>query len=312
MKKNALFYPYINLPEKEQWLIQNLLYWDKLNSIVPTQFNHDESNLTDTMIELKNKELVNFIHPMDYLNEIPNFKKDIINKAEKFIEKKYFKENSSYNSRIHIEKLGTIKDDLLSLKLIKEDPKLTHPWLYMEDKFANIFMRKLANELCTIEKLDSTPITNINRNKKKLLKINDKFVSFNMPLPKSNISLDKISEFKEKHFKDAYNYRLRIEKAIYNVLGQKKKHQKDCFEHEKKLLNKEKEDLSEKMGEIIQEKVKDKLIIPVITTALISIIDPLSGLVSGIGYTSQIIKKNSKVSSPLEYITAIERTNFLK
>ena len=60
------------------------------------------------------------------------------------------------------------------------------------------------------------------------------------------------------------------------------------------------------------EKVKDKLIIPVITTALISIIDPLSGLVSGIGYTSQIIKKNSKVSSPLEYITAIERTNFLK
>ena len=74
MKKNALFYPYINLPEKEQWLIQNLLYWDKLNSIVPTQFNHDESNLTDTMIELKNKELVNFIHPMDYLNEIPNFR----------------------------------------------------------------------------------------------------------------------------------------------------------------------------------------------------------------------------------------------
>ena len=66
------------------------------------------------------------------------------------------------------------------------------------------------------------------------------------------------------------------------------------------------------MGEIIQEKVKDKLIIPVITTALVSTIDPLSGLVSGIGYTSQIIKKNSKVSSPLEYITAIERTNFLK
>lgn len=46
------------------------------------------------------------------------------------------------------------------------------------------------------------------------------------------------------------------------------------------------------MGEIIQEKVKDKLIIPVITTALISIIDPLSGLVSGIGYTSCWDAKN--------------------
>ncbi|WP_256956848.1 hypothetical protein [Vibrio diabolicus] len=45
MNDNALYFPYISVPN-EKWTLKTLLYWDKLASIVPMEHMGNPEKLT--------------------------------------------------------------------------------------------------------------------------------------------------------------------------------------------------------------------------------------------------------------------------
>lgn len=62
MRNNALYFPYISVPD-EKWTIKTLLYWDKLSSIVPMDYIGEPEQLSPFMRELVHGNLVEQIFP---------------------------------------------------------------------------------------------------------------------------------------------------------------------------------------------------------------------------------------------------------
>jgi hypothetical protein len=160
---NALYFPYISIP-RTPWLIQALLYWDRVASIVPREFSATPEKLQPHMRQLIADGMVNFIDPQDYMWRIPNFEENFIrildSKPKHFWQSSYAKANPQHKmglERIHSEKLNPrfsnqntqIHADKLS-PLIQEliERGLASPgggkWYYIEEQVANYFMTYLA------------------------------------------------------------------------------------------------------------------------------------------------------------------------
>jgi hypothetical protein len=70
MEKQALYYPYIRLPEAP-WFTQVLLYWDGVGTILPRGINLSEvGDYTKSLIDAG---LVRRVYPLDYISDIPDF-----------------------------------------------------------------------------------------------------------------------------------------------------------------------------------------------------------------------------------------------
>ena len=110
MKDNALYYPYINLPESD-WLMKRLLYWDKMYSIATYETIHNKKDLTPLMQELSEDDnLFQFIKPLDYYHKLENFRNSFLETAKDFqFNNPYQNENMT---RIHIEKISDLSNQL--------------------------------------------------------------------------------------------------------------------------------------------------------------------------------------------------------
>ena len=298
MKNNALYYPYINVP-KSKWLMENLLYWDKLYSIIPIQTYKSKSDITTFTKKLLDNDLLKIIHPRDYSDELRSFEKLILTKGLKFKQKNEHKALRNKFSLIHIEKLGNIVYELKDLKLIEESEK-GYAWYKMNKKFSKIFMKELANSLSTITQLNCTPITNKNyKLGKEKIKIKDELLHFSMPVPDftKDIDLGKIIEFKKSNQSSIIDYRNTIEEITLNILSQKKKYRRDQIEHEKIKLNKIVEELNSEISKSWKYQLK-KIIVPIKTFIDSSPTDILEFIPS---------KQEKKCIS---YITSLERFDF--
>ncbi|AXX95713.1 DUF6236 family protein [Arcobacter ellisii] len=244
MRENALYYPYINIPESD-WLMKRLLYWDKMYSIVPYQVKHCETDLSPLMMELKeDKELFEFIMPLDYTTELESFRESFLDIAKYFV--KEGKINKNNTTKIHIEKIGNLSSELLNLGVIKN---LTYPWYEMDSVLANIFMKNLAIDLCTKTNLQATPLTN-DIEFDSLLNdsvIKDEILNFTMPLPSGIVDLKKIREFRDRNKDTVKEYRRKIEKITLTVLNGK------TLEERKDLLSSAKRDFEEDLAKLNHE-----------------------------------------------------------
>ncbi|HBN04174.1 MAG TPA: hypothetical protein DD434_00080, partial [Bacteroidales bacterium] len=72
-----LYFPYISIP-KSKWLVQTLLYWDEVASIVPFEFTSRPDRLDKHMQILINEQLVTQIFPEDYVSELPDFTENFL------------------------------------------------------------------------------------------------------------------------------------------------------------------------------------------------------------------------------------------
>lgn len=298
MKNNALYYPYINVP-KSKWLMENLLYWDKLYSIIPIQTYKNKSDITTFTRDLLETDLLKIIHPRDYLDELRSFEELILEKGIEFQQKNKFESSKDKYSLIHIEKLGNIVFELKELKLIEESKK-GYPWYKMNKEFSKIFMKELASSLSKIEQLDCTPITNKNyKLNKEKIKIQDELLHFTMPVPDftKDIDLVKIIEFRKKNKSAVIDYKNIIEEITLNILSQRKKYRKDQMELEKIRIKEAVEKLNSEISESWKHQLK-KIIMPIQT-----FIDP-----SANDILEFIPSKKEKHS--LAYITSLERFDF--
>ena len=219
MRDNALYFPYISVPN-DKWTIKALLYWDKLSSIVPMDHIDNPQQLTPFMQELVQEELVQQVFPAHYLYEIPDFEKCFINligRRLKKSEKSFYKKTKIHTekvyprSTIHAEKLGEIPEFLIENGLAK---KLNWAWYEVESWAADLFMAYLASCLGALEEVNAAPVTNQTSFSRMFGNLTPRFKRANsvhhnkardvilrslLPVPNEAVTLDDLLRFKEDH-----------------------------------------------------------------------------------------------------------------
>lgn len=160
MRSNALYFPYIALPN-DTWTARSLLYWDKLSSIVPMDYLDRPEQTSEFMRELLAEGLVEPIIPARYLHRITRFDDAFVELVEHRLRRDRPRLAEAFNAgattRIHAEKLGEIPRFLARQGLAKQ---VNWAWYDVETNMANQFMSYLATCLGAIPEVDATPVTN--------------------------------------------------------------------------------------------------------------------------------------------------------
>ena len=229
MAKNVLYFPYINVPENE-WLVQTLLYWEKVGSIVPFEYAFNPHKLSKFMGDLVNNELVTPIKPGEHLNKIPFFEDAFLNLVDtnEEINRNKQKKLSIHNSqRIHLEKMGHLSKELIQRKLAKES---RYPWFYVEQITANFFMAYLSSVLGKCEGISMDPITDemtslavfsqMPTHRTDISLYESRFGVLKKVLPTpigENFNVKTLVDFKENHKVLLNKFRRHIEKELIEI-----------------------------------------------------------------------------------------------
>jgi uncharacterized protein DUF6236 len=161
MRDNALYFPYINVPQSS-WFTRVLLYWDKVSSIVPSEYINHPERLSPFMRELLMAGLVEQVIPRLYVDEIRCFDEAFLRYIDNQSRKR---QNNPITERkqtvqpvqIHLEKVGNIGNELVDRGLAKYKD---YPWYDVDPWVANSFMAYLAATLGQLESISAAPITN--------------------------------------------------------------------------------------------------------------------------------------------------------
>ena len=178
------------------------------------------------MSTLMKEGLVNFIEPQDIIENIDEFGKPFIEFIKSKFNNRSFQivNNATPRVPIHVEKLGSVADELVSMNLaICKD----YPWYEMDGWVANSFMTYLASYIGSLPKIDSAPITN-NKACFRLLggyrgtfgertNQRNEILKHIMPFPKDELSLKNILIFKERHRAELARFRDHIEGLSINL-----------------------------------------------------------------------------------------------
>ena len=236
MKNQALYYPYINVP-KSAWISQQLLYLDKLGSIVPSEYIYNPDKLSPYMRDLVSAELVEQIFPAEYIPYDTKFEENFINLIKSKGYDKMGQKTARHQGyfKIHIEKFGdTLKDELKSLDLLNE---IEYPWCFVEKNTATLLMTYVAAVIGMSEELSMTPITNSNEYLSPYLtkkfplhsQKNNEIIVLNklIPVPENPIPVTELTKFKEKYSTLLTPFRDEISSKINQISVIKDKSIKD-------------------------------------------------------------------------------------
>lgn len=159
MSRNALYFPYIDLPSTS-WTTQAILYWDKLSSIVPMDYLHRPEQMDELTRSLLTEGLVEPIIPGMYIYQAREFDSCFINYVEQRVLPARERMSCSKNERpvtcIHAEKMGRIPEFLVESGLAKQ---LDWAWYEVDAAIANSFMAYLASVLSALPEINAAPIT---------------------------------------------------------------------------------------------------------------------------------------------------------
>lgn len=233
MFTNALYYPYIQIPDN-LWLRRAILYWDKISPIVPSAVEREipEEHVSR---ELKSYGLLDFVRPESILSEAErelseSFLKIVTNKE--FLSKIGPVEKRRYDCRIHRDKFAdTLLSKLKGLNLFKEHD---YDWLLFETYTGTIYMGFLASCLSRYLKLE--PITDVKVYqdgflRSNLIPSNRTAVSTSLvlekllPAPKREIAVKEIIQFKEKHERELLAFRNVIRSTLTSLKAVTDEHQ---------------------------------------------------------------------------------------
>jgi len=219
MRDNALYFPYISIPN-EKWTIKTLLYWDRLSSIVPMDFIDAPEQLSPFMRQLVQEDLVEQVFPAHHLHQIEDFDNCFIRLVEHRIKK--FRplstnksiipnEKLSKRSLVHAEKMGRIPEFLIENNLASRTDNWA--WFEVDANIANLFMAYLASCLGALDDVNAAPVTNQTRfssiispqrlaTKKSNVhhhKARDVILQSLLPTPNEKVSLDQLLRFKSDY-----------------------------------------------------------------------------------------------------------------
>jgi hypothetical protein len=118
MRDNALYFPYINVPQSS-WFTRVLLYWDQVSSIVPSEYIYHPEQLDPYMHELVTAGLVQQIIPLRYVDEVRCFEEAFLRYIDTRMRRSgnRIEHSTPRPTSIHIEKLGNIGKELVDRRL---------------------------------------------------------------------------------------------------------------------------------------------------------------------------------------------------
>ena len=236
MSSNALYYPYIRVPENP-WFTRVLLYWDRVGAIVPYDYLENPEHLGPYMLSLVRENLVEQVVPGMHLWRVKNFTESFLDYADA----KYGKGNEPYFSNwaavhaqklggasIHMEKLHDLAERLCERGLAQRNADNPYsPWLKLEPRIADDFMAYLAGVLGQIAGDDSfSPITNRRNHLDPFigthqqhsgntkLKIREILLESILPAPSESLDVLQLLDFKHKYQEPLHRFRREIEERI--------------------------------------------------------------------------------------------------
>lgn len=214
MNNNAIYFPYINVPPTK-FLVETLVYWDKLSSIVPSEFTVSPKKLSNKMQDLTSAGLVNQLLPLEYFYKLNNFEEEFLKIA--VIWQQENKYSTFDYSRVHIEKLGSLYHRLIELKIARTKE---YPWLEMPTPLANIFMSILATELGNLDEINATAVTDFNTTSEQTISsIREDILNHILPIPQGKVSIDSLLKFKSDFGHLTRNFRNKIEEECIDIIG---------------------------------------------------------------------------------------------
>jgi hypothetical protein len=234
-KRCILYYPTISIPHG-RWLKQVILYWDEIGSIVPQ--NYEDQNLipyTPAVQHLKDEGLFRPIKPENLIyqdwQKLENFEQEF----RSILESEEFKKWRA--RRIPIPKSLVSNDTVPTLSRIHEDKvsnSLMHyleekglaqrepnsEWYFFENNTALLYMGLLAKYLADIDINLTIPGTNFEIYEELIFSALSKSEGFaclrtnlvnTLPVPREDVPLKKIVEFKRKRQAELLRFQSEIE-----------------------------------------------------------------------------------------------------
>lgn len=221
MKSNALYYPYIDVPN-EKWLLQTFLYWDKVISIVPMEYAYQPEKHSGFMRRLLEHELVEPVFPAQYVRHkrLEEYA-DSLERALSSESRRRRLLSGGFVSDIHVEKLQGISERLIALGAAEASDGY---WVRMPKQIANHFMAFIAREISNCEGVDADPITsklfgpkfNVASERNRIRK---DLLGFLFPLPDQQISVEELATFKLHNGDLLQRFRHFVEKEVDTIRG---------------------------------------------------------------------------------------------
>jgi len=242
MNNNAIYFPYINVPPTK-FLVETLVYWDKLSSIVPYEFTVEPKKLSRKMQDLTSAGLVEQLLPSEYFSKLDNFEKEFL-----YIAKRWQEENKHLTfdySRVHIEKLGSLYHTLVELDIARAK---AYPWVEMPIPLANIFMSILATKLGNLDEINATAVTDLNTTPEKTIStIREDILNHILPIPKGKVSIDSLLKFKNDFGHLTQNFRNKIEEECIDIISMDESLRAEKISMTKKRLQDEIDEIEDAM-----------------------------------------------------------------
>lgn len=229
MGDNAIYFPYIRVPENE-WFTRSLLFWDNIGSIVPVDFMNDPQRLGSYMNSLVKENLVKPIIPMDHIYKIPNFTDaflEYVDRDDYPLPRDKNERLKRPTSTIHMEKLEGIGEGLRDRGLAS---RKDWRWFNVETYTANQFMAYLSGCLGFLPELKGQPITDtitnlnsfspirgIDTHMTEIDQLRTVILEDMLPCPKTGIHPHEIAKFKTKYNKDLKLFRTKIESSLIDI-----------------------------------------------------------------------------------------------
>lgn len=225
MFTKALYYPYILIPDN-LWLRRAILYWDKINPIVPQEVEIPQNHISH---ELEKHGMLDLIRPEDcfdhYSLEWQKVREDFIELIRNLENSGILppEERRNYEYCIHWHKFDyELMKELEPFHLYQR----SGDWIYFERNAGKLYMSFLATNLANFLHLE--PLTDSKDHQRDFLQAqlvglnrSETFISLTLeqllPAPKENVSVEEIIKFKEKHKGELLCFR-RLIKDFINSL----------------------------------------------------------------------------------------------
>lgn len=230
--RKILYYPTILVPSL--WLKWAMLYWDKVSSIVPSDWQNTLELVDPRLIEdyenmdfLQKEGLFEPTRPADFWREHGRIGTALEREFRQIILSENFLESLTSNwegggwtknpiDKIHSDK---ISDNILAFldrfMLVKRDEE-NPSWFFLEEKISRLYMSLLAKHLADVDPDYTVTGTNVGTYERVVFESDDKnsgFPSFRvnflnvLPIPRSSVSAKDILKFKKKREDELLHFR---------------------------------------------------------------------------------------------------------
>jgi hypothetical protein len=262
MERNLLYYPYIDIPNKE-WLYSAILYTDSISTIVPYQ-NVENEEFPESLKPLLDAGVYKpvFIEKLlrSYNNEFQFFEKSFINSttSEKFKNMKkdvhieqptiLFEEKMTYNIMNHLKQENLIR-------------RTDGNKIFTEQNTALLYMSLLAQYVAKIDTENLViPSTDLKEYERMAFDLSEsKINAYNLlldkvlPTPNQEVPIGKILKYKQERRNELLALRAYMKEI------QKEINSAENEEHLKSILIDSKEDIEKGLGDIAKSLKSGKI-----------------------------------------------------